>query len=133
MKVVMDTNVLVSGLFSPQGVSAKFLRVVTEGKVTLCVDARIVSEYKEVITRPAWPFSREEALQVLEVMLENSQEVLPRPLGLNLPDPADRMFLEVAISAEAFAIITGNKRHFPASPVGAIRILSPREFLELEM
>jgi predicted nucleic acid-binding protein len=51
-------------------------------------------------------------------------------LEIDLPDPDDEPFLEVAIAGRVEAIVTGNKRHFPKKDYKGVRILSPAEFLE---
>jgi len=52
-----------------------------------------------------------------------------RSFAKSLPDPDDNPFLEVAIGANADALVTGNKRHFPSDAAGKVKILSPAEFL----
>ena len=59
MKVVIDTNVIVSGLLTPFGNSAEIVRMITSGKLNLCFDARILTEYEEVLKRPKFKFSGE--------------------------------------------------------------------------
>ncbi len=44
------------------------------------------------------------------------------------PDPGDTPFLEAAISSRAYALITGNKRHFPKSACQGLVVFSPKEF-----
>ena len=48
MKVVVDTNVLISGIINPYGKPAKILNLVLERKLVLCVDSRIYNEYEKV-------------------------------------------------------------------------------------
>ncbi|HXL73081.1 MAG TPA: putative toxin-antitoxin system toxin component, PIN family, partial [bacterium] len=59
MIVVLDTNVLVSGLLSPYGPPGEIVRMVSSRALSLCFDARIISEYAEVLTRPKFPFRRD--------------------------------------------------------------------------
>jgi len=54
--------------------------------------------------------------------------VVARPLKKHLPDPDDEPFLEVALSGKVDALITGNKRHYPASASKGIAVLTT-EFL----
>jgi putative PIN family toxin of toxin-antitoxin system len=131
MKIVLDTNVLISGFLSPGGHPAKILALIIDGEIEVCLDTRIAEEYMEVLSRPEWPFSRKEALDVLGFILENSLLVHAEPLSINIPDPDDLMFIEAAVSAKADAIVAGNKRHFPKGATGKITILSPAEFLKL--
>lgn len=129
MKIVLDTNVLVSGLLSPQGAPGRILDLVMEGQIFLIVDARIIHEYREVLSRPEWPFSRKDVFLVLDFILDNSFKVNAEPLRITLPDPEDLMFIE-AIKAQASCIVTGNKRHFPKGATGKMPVLSPARFLE---
>jgi putative PIN family toxin of toxin-antitoxin system len=129
VRIVLDTNVLVSGLLSPQGASAQALGLLLEGEIGLCVDARIVHEYREVISRPEWKFSPDDALIVLDALLTDAQMAIPSPLNLTLPDQDDVMFVETAIAAEADAIVTGNKKHFPQKVI-KMPILSPAELIQ---
>ena len=131
MKIVLDTNVLVSGILSREGAPGRILELVIEGEIILFMDTRIAYEYREVLSRPQWPFSKRDAFAVLEFILENSFWVKAEPLEGNLPDPEDLMFIEVAITAQAACIVTGNKRHFPKRAAGKIPVLSPSEFLRI--
>lgn len=56
MKIVLDTNVLVSGILSPNGPPAAVLRTLLTERVSLCFDERIVSEYRDVLTRTKLSF-----------------------------------------------------------------------------
>jgi putative PIN family toxin of toxin-antitoxin system len=59
MKIVLDTNVLVSGLLTPFGPCGKIVRMVSAGKLILYIDARILSEYNEVLQRPKFKFNND--------------------------------------------------------------------------
>jgi predicted nucleic acid-binding protein len=52
MLVVLDTNVVVSGFMSRGGPPGSLLRAVVDGLITPVVDARVVSEYEDVVARP---------------------------------------------------------------------------------
>jgi putative PIN family toxin of toxin-antitoxin system len=52
MNVVLDTNVLVSGLKTRGGTCAQVLDLVVEGRITLCVDDRVLDEYERVCNEP---------------------------------------------------------------------------------
>jgi putative PIN family toxin of toxin-antitoxin system len=130
MMIALDTNVLVSGLLSPRGAPGRVLDLVIAGAITVCIDNRISAEYREVISRPDWPFDQTDAFEVLEFIISNALHVTPAPLDLHLPDPDDLMFVETAVQAGAEMIVTGNRRHFPRSATRGISVLSPAEFLE---
>ena len=130
MKIVLDTNVLVSAFLSARGAPAQILGLILEGYITLCVEPRIVHEYKEVLTRPQWHFTEEDISDVLEVLLDNAITINAPLLNIELPDPDDLVFVETAAATRADAIVTGNRHHFPKKTTGKIPVLSPSEFLE---
>jgi putative PIN family toxin of toxin-antitoxin system len=130
MKIVLDTNVLVSGLLTPFGPSAKVVRMLFHGELELYLDARILSEYREVLQRPKFNFSHDNVNVIIDFIEQHSQFISSLPLINNLPDTEDEPFLEVAAAGNAKALVTGNKKHFPYSASGGINIFSPSEFLE---
>lgn len=131
MRIVLDTNVLVSGLLTPFGSSGEIVRMAFSGELTLCIDARILSEYKEVLHRKKFRFDKNKIAILVDFIAQYGQVVSGSPLKRALPDPDDEPFLEVAIAGNAKALITGNKVHFPSSLREDIKIVSPSEFIDL--
>jgi uncharacterized protein len=131
MIIVLDTNVVVSGIIKPYGKAAAILRLVVSGLLTPAYDQRILGEYREVLNRPKFHFSEESVDNFLNQIEEEGMLVAAKPLSFSLPDPDDEPFLETALSSKAIALITGNKRHFPKKFYWKTRILSPAEFLEI--
>lgn len=135
MIVVIDTNVLVSGLLSAHGAPARVLDLLTVGDLRLAYDDRIAAEYRQVLARPRLGFHPEAVAHLLDDLLAEGLPVVARPLPAVLPDPADLPFLEVAVEAAAL-LITGNLRHFPADaihPIEActgIQVLTPAVFIQ---
>ena len=130
MRIVLDTNVLVSGLLNPYGAPGQIVRMTAAGELTLCFDARILCEYREVLLRPRFPFRKEQVDVLLNQLRTAGEPVAARPLDEVLPDPDDAAFLEVAIAAGAEYLVTGNVRHYPARCRGGIRVVSPAKFMQ---
>jgi putative PIN family toxin of toxin-antitoxin system len=130
MIIVLDTNVIVSGILRPYSKAASILRLAATGMIKLAYDLRILSEYQDVLNRPKFPFAKENINAFLDQVEEEGVLVSVMPLKFRLPDPDDEPFLEVALAARADAMITGNKRHFPKKNYHGTRILSPADFLE---
>jgi putative PIN family toxin of toxin-antitoxin system len=129
MRVVLDTNVLVSGLLSPHGPAAQLVLMVAAGAIVVCHDSRILDEYRTVLLRPRFRFPRGQ-VEALVTQIESEGEfVAASPLTLDLPDASDRPFMEVAVAAGADALITGNRRHFPSGSAWGVPVLSPAEAL----
>ena len=129
MRIVLDTNVLVSALLSPNGAPAAVLQLILAGRVVLCFDARILSEYREVLRRPKFDFDPQLVDELLEFLESEGELVASIPLQLSLPDPDDAMFLEVAAAGEADHVVTGNLKHLPVRGCGGVSVVSPRDFL----
>jgi putative PIN family toxin of toxin-antitoxin system len=130
MKIVLDTNVLVAGLLSPFGPCGDIVRMVFSGSLTLCVDARVLSEYHEVLNRPKFHFDPDKVVSVLDYIDHTSWVVSSTPLSVSLPDPDDKPFLEIAISGNADYLVTGNAIHFPSELCQGVNVVSPADFLK---
>ena len=130
MRVVIDTNVLVSGVMNPQGVPGRIVDEVLAGAFTVLYDDRIMSEYREVLARPAFGFNLTDIDALLDFIEMTGETVTGLRLPILLPDSRDLPFLEVAAAGRADAVITGNTRHFkPRRGQHAVKICSPAEFV----
>lgn len=131
MKVVLDTNVLVAGLLTPHGPPGRVMDLVLRGDVIPCLDDRILGEYRDVLARPKFAFDEDDVDALLDYLRSESVHVVAAPLRVALPDPEDLMFLEVAFAAGADGLVTGNLRHFPARKRVGVRVVTPRQFIDL--
>ena len=129
MRVVLDTNVLVSGLLNPRGSPAAVVDLLLAREVTALLDDRTLEEYLGVLSRPEFGFSPARVSFLTEFLRRDAERVDSEPLPLALPDPTDLPFLEVAVSGLADAMVTGNLRHFPEPLRHGVRMLAPAEFL----
>jgi putative PIN family toxin of toxin-antitoxin system len=129
MKIVIDTNVLVSGLLSPFGPCAEIVRMVSSGELTLYFDSRILSEYSEVLRRSKFGFQVDKDVALLDHIEHRGQLVASSPLLSLLPDPGDQPFLEAAVAGQAVCLVTGNDAHFPPRQCQGVKVLSPSDFL----
>ena len=131
MRIVLDTNVLVSGLLNPFGSPGRIVQLVAAGELSLCYDARILCEYRDVLLRPGFGFRSDHVDRLLEQIRTAGEPVAAVPLAHRLPDRDDEPFLEVAVAAAAEYLVTGNLRHYPARARGDTRVLSPAAFLKI--
>lgn len=131
MRIVLDTNVLVSGLLSPGGFPGRILDLVSTAHITVLFDDRILVEYRDVVARPKLTIKGPLASMILEG-IENGGGLIPAPpLEVELPDPDDLPFVEVAVAGSADALVTGNGRHFvPLRGKIPVPVLTPAEFYE---
>lgn len=128
-RIVIDTNILVSGLLNASGRPARVLDLAVNAEVTLLVDERILEEFATVLARPKFRSAIEPSAvdALLAVLSRLGERVAPRALDLCLADAGDAPFLEVAVSGNADALVTGNQRDYP--PITGLRVLGPGEFL----
>ena len=130
-KVVLDTNVLVSGLLNSKGNPAAVLRLALTGAIQICYDKRILAEYSDVLGRPRFKF---DPMRVQEVLIKLSVDGLsfaPSKPVLDLPDPDDEPFLAVALAASADYLVTGSRADYPPAKCRGISVASPAEFVTL--
>ncbi|MFL5540675.1 MAG: putative toxin-antitoxin system toxin component, PIN family [Longimicrobiaceae bacterium] len=132
MRIVLDTNVLVSALLNPHGTPGRIIDLVLSGAVVVLFDDRILAEYRDVLARPKLRIAPVESAYLLE-FIETEGVLAPAPpLDIALPDPDDLPFVEVAAASFTDALVTGNARHFAAAvETLSIPIVSPAEFIDL--
>lgn len=130
MKVVVDTNVIVSGLLSSEGPPAEIVGMMARGLIDLAFDERILAEYRDVLLRKKFPFERDHVLSFLQQIFMNGEWVKARPFLKSLPDPTDAPFLEVALAAGADCLVTGNVKHYPPQARFGLLVVTPREFVQ---
>ncbi|MEW5952379.1 MAG: putative toxin-antitoxin system toxin component, PIN family [Bacillota bacterium] len=129
MKIVLDTNVLISGLLKPFSTSGLIVRQVAEGTIKIVFDSRILAEYREVLRREKFDFDTELVDILLNQIETEGLLVSGKPIKNKLPDPNDGPFLEVALAMERIIIVTGNKKHFP-EVCGKIIVMDPTQFID---
>ena len=131
MRIVLDTNVLVSGLLQPLGNPAQVLSLALSGAIQVCHDDRILSEYAEVLARPRFKLVAAHVRDVLaKLELDGVAVDATGQTSLNLPDPDDEPFLAVALAASADFLVTGNLADYPKPKCKGCAVVSPAEFME---
>lgn len=133
MKIVLDTNVLVSGIFFA-GHPFKILRAWHDGKVNLVISVEILDEYRRVAAELAQEFSGVDVSRILDLLTVGAEIVdappLPQPV---CSDPADDKFLACAVAGSAKYIVTGDKQLLKVLRYGNSEIVNPRSFVESQL
>lgn len=131
MRVVVDTNVLVSGIINPHGPPGRVIDAIVSLTLTPLFDDRILSEYRDVLLRPVFGFRRNDVHALIDFIQFSGEQITSGPINLVLPDPADLPFIEVAIAGLADAVVTGNMKHFLPARRHGISVLTPAPLLRL--
>ena len=131
MLVVLDTNVLVSGLLNGSGSHGRVLDMVVEGRIQVAYDDRIMGEYEDVLMRPELALKRNHVDAILAYIELTGTMIDAEPISISgFTDPDDLSFAEVFLSGHAEALISGNLRHFAPLIDAGMAVLSPSAFLE---
>lgn len=130
IRVVIDTNILVSALLRSDSLPAAVWMFALTGRVQICVSDSVFAEYDAVIRRPHLKRAPGVIQGALDSVRTLGHWVKPTAPVRECSDPDDNIFLECADAAEADYLVTGNQRHFP-DLWKKTRIISARELVEL--
>ncbi len=130
MTIVLDANVLVSGIINPHGPSGRIVDLLRFGALSLVVDDRILSEYRDVLERPEIQelVTRKDYRYIVEYLERNSTHVLCTTFISDRPDHFDAPFLEAALESGS-PIVTGYFKYFPEEKKRGTMVKSPSEFI----
>jgi putative PIN family toxin of toxin-antitoxin system len=131
MSIVLDTNVLVSGLHNPNGAPGRIVDLILGARIQVLYDDRILAEYRDVLARPQLAIEPSLAQAVVGYIRLSGERVIALPLEKDtLPDPDDFPFAEVAMTGEADMLVTGNMKHFSRLKTRGVTVLTPAQCLE---
>ena len=130
LRLVVDTNVIVSALLNPRGLPRTVLTIATTKPARLYLSSEIFAEYKDVLSRPEFRIRAGPRNQFLQVLRNRAHLVRPSRRFDVTSDPDDNIFIGRADASRADYLITGNIRHFPRF-WKQTKVVSPREFLDI--
>lgn len=130
LRLVMDTNIVISAALKPQGLERAALILAITKPARLYISDPIFDEYSDVLARSMLHIRKGIRAQILQ-MIRNRSSVITPTRNLDVTsDPGDNLFLECAETARADYLITGNLKHFPRFWRNT-KIVSSREFIEM--
>ncbi|MBE7058209.1 MAG: putative toxin-antitoxin system toxin component, PIN family [Ruminococcaceae bacterium] len=127
---VIDTNVLVSAMLKWNSVPGNVMELVFDGPITPVYNSEILNEYREVLSRPKFHFTKEIVDDVVDVLEQKGINVNAETIDIVFPDPKDRVFYEVVLEEQKTKetyLVTGNIKHFPTETF----IVTPRKMLDI--
>ena len=136
IQVVLDTNVIVSGVISAKGPAYEILKAWEEKKIVLLMTQPILEEIQEVLLRPKIRKRHQMTLEEIGDFCAQIEafSVLIKPPEKSAKvsiDPDDIMFLDCALSGDAEFIVTGDKELLSLEKFGDTTILTPAKFLSV--
>ena len=130
MRVILDTNVFVSGVFFT-GPPYQILKAWRDGKLKLVISPEILEEYQRVGAALAEQFPSIDLRMILELVTIKAEVVhaqsLPEPVCV---DPDDDKFFACALASKSKVIVSGDKHLLHVSGFQEIRVLKPRELVD---
>jgi|SRR5580700_7288514 putative PIN family toxin of toxin-antitoxin system len=131
IRVVIDTNVVVSANLKDEGLPAAILDLAAHKKILMCVSEPILAEYTDVLQRSRLNLPRRRVARSLAVIRKTSLFVEPtRTVTVIKNDDPDNRFLECAHAAGADYLVTGNTKHFPVTFENTL-VVTPKQFTDL--
>lgn len=130
LRLVLDTNILVSAALNPKGLERTVLVLATSKPVWWYATERVVAEYAIVLLCRELKIPRGERSLLLQLVQNHTRIIRPSSLPQVTTDPADNIFIECADAARADYLVTGNRRDFPEF-WKSTKIITAREFLGL--
>lgn len=130
LRLVVDTNILVSAALRPDGLQRTVLVLALTKPARLYVSPDILREYQGVLSRPELQIRKGLRRQLLQHIRKRAHLVVPYRRLRVTTDPDDNIFLECADAARADYLVTGNQRHFPRF-WKKTKIITSRELISL--
>jgi putative PIN family toxin of toxin-antitoxin system len=137
VRVVIDTNIVVSAMLNPDTAPRQVLRLCLDRVVQPVIGSALFAEYRDVMSRDALfahcPVDFDDRMALMNALAAVSQwtpiHYLWRP---NLRDEADNHIIELAIAGQAECIVSGNKRHLAGGELlfPSLRVVTAGEFIE---
>jgi len=130
VRIVLDTNVLVSGIFF-SGPPRQIVEAWTAGALQVVLSLEILEEYRRVAGELQSKFPTIDIRPILDFLLIHSEICLPNPLPAPVSaDPDDDKFIECALSRGVKLIVSGDQDLLGVSGYEGIRVIRPRAFVE---
>ncbi len=136
VRVVLDTNVVVSAYLVPTGKPAHILSLARQGKIDICLSGEILSEIKRTLLRPKLQKIHKATPQEIDRFLRAFADITDLVPGTTEvhevdDDPDDNKILACALEGKADFVVSGDHHLTDIGSFGAIRIAKPDTFLEI--
>lgn len=131
LRVVLDTNVFVSGLRVKRSKPAQIVDLWREERFQLIVSDAVFEEYLVVLSQPVLKIDLADVRAVMQYVYLKAEFIHPgQRIHVVKDDPSDDKFIECAAAAKADFIVSGDKHLLALGEFGDIKIVSVAEFLE---
>lgn len=131
MRIIIDTNVLVSALLKPASPPAVAVEWIFQN-ATFLLSPELLTEYEEVLTRDKFTkaISGKQVISLLASMAREAVFLIPFTIVVDCADATDNKLLALAIDGLADCIVTGDDHLLCLHPYQSISILKASDFLK---
>jgi len=130
VKVILDTNVFISGIFF-SGPPYRILQAWRDGLIKLALTGKILEEYRRVAEQLHRQFPAINLQRIFELLIINAEIVPDQHLPVTIcADPDDDKFIACALTARCKVIVSGDKHLLNIPTYRGIKVVTPRIFVE---
>ena len=130
MRVILDTNVFISGIFF-SGPPSHILKAWANQSLQIVLSQQILNEYQRVSEELSFKFQKIDILPIIELVTIHGQFIDTQGFDISVcEDPEDDKFLECAVAGKCITIVSGDKHLLKLSGYKGITVLSPRDFAD---
>ena len=130
MKIILDTNVFISGIFF-SGPPSKILHAWKNGLLQIVISKDILEEYQRVAESLTYKYPAIDILPIIELVTIHGKLIKTEGVEENVCiDPDDNKFIECAIAGNIKYIVSGDKHLLSVSGYRGISVLKPKEFVD---
>ena len=136
LKIVLDTNVLVSALINPHGKPAQILNYVFENRIRLFTSPSIIEELERALSYPKLVKRHGLVKEELKEFVFDLLSIMPlaeeeKTIEVIKEDPSDNKYLSCALSAKADFIVSGDVHLLNLGQYEGIQLITPAQLLEI--
>ena len=133
MRIVLDTNVFISGIFF-SGPPSQILKAWKDKAIQIVLSKEILAEYQRVGEELSSKYSEIDIAPIIDLLNIYGEVVETKDLSVSIcEDPDDNKFIECAISSNCKLIVSGDKHLLKISGFQEIEVLKSREFIDLHL
>ena len=130
MKIILDTNVFISGIFF-SGPPSQILKAWQNKSFQIVLSEQILIEYQKVADELSSKYPQVDIAPIIELVTIHGQLIDAQGIDISIcEDPDDDKFIECAIAGKCDIIVSGDKHLLNLAGYKSIKILRPREFVE---
>lgn len=136
LRIVLDTNVFVSGLKNSKNPPGQILQLWKSNQFSIITSPQLLVEIHEVLMRPPILSFLKQTPAIVDKFIKfliQRTFVTEGKLEIDVLkiDPDDNMVLAAAVEGQAAYLVTGNTKHFPFKEYQGVKIVNPKEFITI--